>query len=72
MGFCENNSALRGPPRRGVKLIKCARIYESGAEMKRINRRAKMDGCWKMMTPRPGLCSNCFRGQLLGDDWGGR
>lgn len=27
-----------------VKLIKCARIYERGAEMKRINRRLKMDG----------------------------
>lgn len=27
-----------------VKLIKCARIYERGTEMKRINRRLKMDG----------------------------
>ena len=50
-----------------VKLIKCARIYGLCSEMKRINRRPKMDGCRKMMMPGTmwGEASNCFRGALL-------
>lgn len=40
----KNNSVFTAAYTLPGKLIKCARIYERGAEMKRINRRLKMDG----------------------------